>query len=92
LLKKNDKKAEKKVDRKAEKKNALLTRQLRRKFGVQPQLETALQRLPELPLKRLEDLADALLDFAKTDELHEWLQGMPDLNKRACPFYFSSMS
>jgi len=43
-------------------------------------------------LERLEDLADALLDFTKTDELHEWLQGMPDLNKRACPFYFSSMS
>ncbi|MGZ4954012.1 MAG: DUF4351 domain-containing protein [Methylobacter sp.] len=62
---------------------ALLTRQLRRKFGVQPQLEAALQCLPELPLERLEDLADALLDFTKTDELHEWLQGMPDLNKRA---------
>jgi len=68
---------------------ALLTRQLRRKFGVQPQLEVALQRLPELPLERLEDLADALLDFTKTDELHEWLQGMPDLNKRACPLYFA---
>jgi len=53
---------------------ALLTRLLRRKFGVQPQLEAILPRLPELPLERLEDLADALLDFTKADELQAWLQ------------------
>ncbi len=53
---------------------ALLSRQLRRKFGVQPQLETVLQCLSELSLERMEDLADALLDFTEIDELHEWLQ------------------
>jgi len=52
----------------------LLTRQLRRKFGQQPQLDAALQHLTELPLAHLEDLADALLDFTAIDELHEWLQ------------------
>lgn len=52
---------------------ALLTRQLRRKFGVQPQLEVALQRLPELPVEQLEDLADALLDFQDITELQNWL-------------------
>ena len=35
---------------------ALLTRQLRRKFGLQPPLESILPRLSELSLKRLEDL------------------------------------
>jgi predicted transposase YdaD len=53
---------------------ALLARLLRRKFGVQPQLEAMLPHLSGLPLERLEDLADALLDFTKVDELQEWLQ------------------
>lgn len=56
---------------------ALLTRQLRRKFGLQPPLEAILPRLPELPLERLEDLADALLDFGQIDELQAWLNHSP---------------
>ncbi len=35
----------------------LLTRQLRRKFGIQPELEIALKRLPGLELTMLENLA-----------------------------------
>ena len=41
----------------------LLTRLLRRKFGLQPQLEAALQQLPNMEVEKLEDLANALLDF-----------------------------
>ena len=52
----------------------LLSRQLRRKFGIQPTLELALQRLPELPLTHLEELADALLDFTEVDDVLAWLQ------------------
>lgn len=51
----------------------LLTRQLRRKFDQHTQLDAALKRLPELPLERLEDLADALLDFTTPNDLHNWL-------------------
>jgi flagellar biosynthesis/type III secretory pathway protein FliH len=52
---------------------ALLTRQLRRKFGLQPELEAALQQMPEMELERLEDLADALLDFKAISDLQAWL-------------------
>jgi len=53
---------------------ALLTRQLRRKFAAQPELEHILQQLPELPLARLEDLADALMDFTAFADLQDWLE------------------
>ena len=36
---------------------SLLSRQLRRKFGVQPQLENSLLALTSLPLETLENLA-----------------------------------
>ncbi len=51
----------------------LLGRLLRRKFGVQPELETILQSLPTHPLEKLEDLADALLDFKAMSDLETWL-------------------
>ncbi len=51
----------------------LLSRLLRRKFGLQPQLENSLQELPRLPLEKLEDLADALLDFNVVSDLETWL-------------------
>ena len=51
----------------------LLSRQLRRKFGLQPQLENSLQDLISLPLEKLEDLADALLDFNAVTDLETWL-------------------
>jgi predicted transposase YdaD len=52
---------------------ALLTRQLRRKFGLQPEVETALQQLPSMKLEKLEDLAVALLDFTDIKDLENWL-------------------
>lgn len=52
---------------------ALLTRQLRRKFGLQPTLEAALQQLPNMEVEKLEDLADALLDFTEIKDLENWL-------------------
>ena len=52
---------------------ALVTRQLRRKFGLQPELEAALQKLPDMDIATLEDLADALLDFANVTDLQNWL-------------------
>ena len=46
---------------------------LRRKFGEQPELETLLQDFPNYPLEKLEDLADALLDFNAMADLETWL-------------------
>ncbi len=51
----------------------LLSRLLRRKFGLQPQLENSLQELTSLPLEKLEDLADDLLDFNGVTDLETWL-------------------
>ena len=51
----------------------LLSRQLRRKFGVQPELTTILESFPTYPLEKLEDLADALLDFNAMSDLETWL-------------------
>ena len=51
----------------------LLTRLLRRKFGLQQELETALQQLSYMEIAKLEDLADALLDFKSICDLQTWL-------------------
>lgn len=51
----------------------LLTRLLRRKFRLLPELEPALQRLPDMEIEKLEDLADALLDFTDIKDLENWL-------------------
>ena len=50
----------------------LLSRQLRRKFGLQPELDAALQQLPNMELEQLEDLAYALLDFKVVGDLQAW--------------------
>lgn len=65
----------------------LLTRQLRRKFGLQSELDAALQQLPNMALEQLEDLADALLDFKSISDLQTWLNlpshsNQPILNAR----------
>ena len=52
---------------------SLLSRLLRRKFGVQPQLENSLLALTSLPLETLENLADDLLDFNAIADLEVWL-------------------
>lgn len=51
---------------------ALLSRLLRRKFGLLPELDAALQQLPNMELEQLEDLADALLDFKVVGDLQVW--------------------
>ena len=51
----------------------LLTRLLRRKFGIKPELETALKRLPGMELTMLENLAEAILDFKNVSDLQNWL-------------------
>ncbi|MDD2759130.1 MAG: DUF4351 domain-containing protein [Methylomonas sp.] len=52
---------------------ALVIRQLRRKFGLQPSLETALAQLNTQSLAELEELADALLDFQDIGDLLKWM-------------------
>ncbi|PPD52862.1 MAG: hypothetical protein CTY11_08110 [Methylomonas sp.] len=62
-----------KEGRKAESITTLLTRLLRRKFGLHPELEAALLQLPDMELTKLMDLADALLDFTVTSDLQTGL-------------------
>ncbi|WAR45347.1 DUF4351 domain-containing protein [Methylomonas rapida] len=52
----------------------LLTRLLRRKFGLNPEVEQTLQLLPDMAVEKLEDLAEALLDFDTPNDLQSWLQ------------------
>lgn len=48
-----------------------ILRQLRRRFG--PLSEVMEARVSALPTERLEDLAEALLDFAAPADLDAWL-------------------
>ncbi len=53
----------------------LVTRLLRRKFGIHPELDAALVQLDELPVEKLEDLAEAVMfDWAEVSALTEWLK------------------
>lgn len=52
----------------------LVSRLLRRKLGIHPELEQILLQLPELSIETLEDLADALLDFNTLTDLESWLK------------------
>ena len=55
---------------------ALILRQLARRIGeVTPQLQ---ERLRQLSLTQLEDLAEALLDFSTEEDLLGWLQRASD--------------
>jgi hypothetical protein len=52
--------------------NLLIVRLLRRKLGnLSPELE---KQINSLPLKTLEDLGEALLDFNSVDEAIDWLK------------------
>ena len=53
---------------------ALITRQLRRKFGRESSLENTLAHLSQYSLVELEELADALLDFNTIKDLTTWLK------------------
>jgi hypothetical protein len=58
---------------KLEGKLELVTHQLRRKFKQARDLDSLLERLPALSGERLEELADALLDFTSIDDFKSWL-------------------
>ncbi|WP_230874859.1 DUF4351 domain-containing protein [Methylomonas sp. LL1] len=51
----------------------MLARFLRRKFGLLPELDAALQKLSGIPLDALENLADELQDFETLEELQNWI-------------------
>lgn len=51
----------------------IIFRQLKRRFGkISPELE---EQISLLSIVELEDLAEALLDFAQEKDLEIWLQG-----------------
>jgi predicted transposase/invertase (TIGR01784 family) len=53
---------------------SLVTRLLRRKFGIHPALDVAQEQLHTLPIEKLEDLAEAMFDWADVNALTEWLR------------------
>ena len=53
--------------------NKILAQLLRRKFGIQPELQMAIETLSSMPLEKLEDLVDALMDFQTPADLQNWL-------------------
>ena len=54
---------------------SLVKRQLTRKIGtVTPKLQ---QRIEQLQLTQLEDLAEELLDFSEVADLEAWLRQIP---------------
>ena len=54
-----------------------MTRLLRRKFGIQHELEQSLGQLQTLPVEKLEDLTEAILDWTEIGDLTEWLRQQP---------------
>ena len=53
---------------------ALVTRLLRRKFGIQLELEQSLGQLQTLPVEKLEGLTEAIFDWTEIGDLTEWLR------------------
>ena len=53
---------------------ALVMRQLRRRFGIHPDLDQALSKFQTMSVGQLEELAEALLDFAAISDLTAWLR------------------
>ena len=53
---------------------SLVTRLLRRKFGIHPELATLLAQLPTVPVEKLEDLAEAIIDWTEMSALTELLR------------------
>ena len=64
----------------------LVTRILRRKFGIHPELDVALAQLHALPVEKLEDLAEAIFDWAEVSALNEWLKqlGVQEGRQQEC--------
>jgi len=53
---------------------ALVTRLLRRKFGIRLELEQSLGQLQTLPVEKLEGLTEAIFDWTEIGDLTEWLR------------------
>ena len=53
---------------------SLVTRLLRRKFGIHPELGPSMVQLQTLPVEKLEDLAEEMFDWAEVSDLTEWLR------------------
>jgi len=59
-----------------------VTRLLRRKFGIQFDLEQSLGQLQTLPVEKLEDLTEAIFDWTEVSDLIEWLrQQLAEINR-----------
>lgn len=53
---------------------ALAARLLRRKFGIQPELDQALALLATLPVEKLESLTEVIFDWTDVSDLIGWLK------------------
>ena len=51
-----------------------VARLLRRKFGIQPELEPLLAQLQTLPVEKLEDMTEVIFDWTQVSDLTEWLK------------------
>ena len=51
-----------------------MARLLRRKFGIQPELEPLLAQLQTLPVEKLEDMTEVIFDWTQVSDLTEWLK------------------
>ena len=61
---------------------SLVTRLLRRKFGIKHELEQLLAQLQTLPVEKLEDLTEAIFDWTEISDLTEWLrQQLAEINR-----------
>ena len=62
---------------------SLVTRLIRRKFGIHPELDTTLEQFQSLSVEKLEDLIEVILDWTTVTDLTEWLnQQLPAINQK----------
>jgi hypothetical protein len=61
---------------------SLVTRLLKRKFGIQLELDQSLAQLQKLPVDKLEDLKEAIFDWAEISDLTGWIrQQLAEINR-----------
>ncbi len=53
---------------------SIVTRLIRRKFGIHPELDPSLLQLQTLPVEKLEDLTEAIFDWREVSDLTGWLR------------------